>query len=69
MKMTTDFRIPFTSNIFKRGWINLNIQSLEPVDKKNRYALQKSTQLAINITSKYRESATRESERKEKEYR
>jgi major vault protein len=38
---------------------NIDIQSVEPVDSKTRDALQKSVQLAIEITTKSQEAAAR----------
>jgi major vault protein len=47
---------------------NIDIQSVEPVDQKTRDALQKSVQLAIEITTKSQEAAARhESARLEQE--
>jgi len=47
---------------------NIDIQSVEPVDSKTRDALQKSVQLAIEITTKSLEAAARhEAERREQE--
>ena len=47
---------------------NVDIQSVEPVDSKTRDALQKSVQLAIEITTKSQEAAARhEAERREQE--
>eukprot|EP01125_Pyxidicula_operculata_P004823 TRINITY_DN179_c0_g1_i1.p1 TRINITY_DN179_c0_g1~~TRINITY_DN179_c0_g1_i1.p1 ORF type:complete len:823 (-),score=241.12 TRINITY_DN179_c0_g1_i1:105-2573(-) len=49
---------------------NIDIQSVEPVDQKTRDALQKSVQLAIEITTKSQEAAARhEAERREQEAR
>jgi major vault protein len=49
---------------------NIDIQSVEPVDSKTRDALQKSVQLAIEITTKSQEAAARhEAERREQEAR
>jgi major vault protein len=45
---------------------NVDIQSVEPVDSRTRDALQKSVQLAIEITTKSQEAAARhEAERRE----
>jgi major vault protein len=45
---------------------NVDIQSVEPVDSRTRDALQKSIQLAIEITTKSQEAAARqEAERRE----
>jgi len=47
---------------------NVDIQSVEPVDSKTRDALQKSVQLAIEITTKSQEAEARhEAERREQE--
>jgi len=47
---------------------NIDIQSVEPVDQKTRDSLQKSVQLAIEITSKSQEARARhEAERSEQE--
>jgi len=47
---------------------NIDIQSVEPVDQKTRDALQKSVQLAIEITTKSQEAAAKhESSRMEQE--
>jgi len=47
---------------------NIDIQSVEPVDQKTRDSLQKSVQLAIEITSKSQEATARhEAERMEQE--
>jgi len=49
---------------------NIDIQSVEPVDSRTRDALQKSVQLAIEITTKSLEAAARhEAERSEQEAR
>eukprot|EP01129_Flabellula_baltica_P005521 TRINITY_DN200_c0_g1_i1.p1 TRINITY_DN200_c0_g1~~TRINITY_DN200_c0_g1_i1.p1 ORF type:complete len:837 (-),score=259.88 TRINITY_DN200_c0_g1_i1:70-2580(-) len=49
---------------------NTDIQSVEPVDSRTRDALQKSVQLAIEITTKSQEAAARhEAERREQEAR
>lgn len=49
---------------------NIDIQSVEPVDSKTRDALQKSVQLAIEITTKSQEAAARhEGARREQEAR
>jgi len=49
---------------------NIDIQSVEPVDQRTRDALQKSVQLAIEITTKSQEaSARQEAERIEQEAR
>jgi major vault protein len=47
---------------------NIDIQSVEPVDQRTRDALQKSVQLAIEITTKSQEATARhEAERREQE--
>jgi len=47
---------------------NVDIQSVEPVDQKTRDSLQKSVQMAIEITTKSQEASARhEAERKEQE--
>jgi major vault protein len=49
---------------------NVDIQSVEPVDQRTRDALQKSVQLAIEITTKSQEAEARhEAERREQEAR
>merc|ERR1712137_454595 len=49
---------------------NIDIQSVEPVDQRTRDSLQKSVQLAIEITTKSQEAAARhEAERVEQEAR
>ncbi|GFR60178.1 major vault protein [Elysia marginata] len=49
---------------------NVDIQSVEPVDQRTRDALQKSVQMAIEITTKSQEAAARhEAERLEQEAR
>jgi len=49
---------------------NIDIQSVEPVDSRTRDALNKSVQLAIEITTKSQEAAARhEAERREQEAR
>jgi major vault protein len=49
---------------------NIDIQSVEPVDQRTRDALQKSVQLAIEITTKSQEATARhEAERREQEAR
>jgi major vault protein len=49
---------------------NIDIQSVEPVDSKTRDALQKSVQLAIEITTKSQEAGARhEAEKREQEAR
>jgi major vault protein len=45
---------------------NIDIQSVEPVDQRTRDSLQKSVQLAIEITTNSQEAATKhEAERLE----
>jgi len=61
-------RFQFSSNnlVIK----NIDIQTVEPVDSRTRDALQKSVQLAIEITTKSQEAAARhEAERREQEAR
>jgi len=59
-------RLFFPSNNFVVT--NIDIQSVEPVDQKTRESLQKSVQLAIEITTKSQEaSAKHESSRLEQE--
>jgi major vault protein len=60
--------LPFkANNLLVTG---IDIQSVEPVDSKTRDALQKSVQLAIEITTKSQEAAARhEAERREQEAR
>jgi len=49
---------------------SIDIQSVEPVDQKTRDSLQKSVQLAIEITTKSQEATARhEAERREQEAR
>jgi major vault protein len=49
---------------------NIDIQSVEPVDSRTRDALQKSVQLAIEITTRSQEAEARhEAERREQEAR
>jgi major vault protein len=49
---------------------NIDIQSVEPVDSRTRDALQKSVQLAIEITTRSQEAAARhEAEKREQEAR
>jgi major vault protein len=49
---------------------NIDIQSVEPVDSRTRDALQKSVQLAIEITTRSQEAEARhEAERREQESR
>jgi len=61
-------QLPFASN--RLIVTNIDIQSVEPVDSRTRDALQKSVQLAIEITTKSQEAAARhEAERREQEAR
>jgi major vault protein len=63
-KVRTNFR--FSSN--NLVITNIDIQSVEPVDQRTRDALQKSVQLAIEITTKSQEAAARqESQRLDQE--
>jgi len=59
-------RLKFSSNNFVIT--NIDIQSVEPVDQRTRDSLQKSVQLAIEITTKSQEATARhESTRTEQE--
>jgi len=59
-------RMEFQSN--RLNITNVDIQSVKPVDSKTRDALQKSVQLAIEITTKSQEAEARhEAERREQE--
>jgi len=64
---------PRTALMFKNNGLvitNIDIQSVEPVDQRTRDALQKSVQLAIEITTKSLEATARhEAERIEQEAR
>src|SRR6185312_11757643 len=61
-------RLHFTAN--NLVITNIDIQSVEPVDQRTRDSLQKSVQLAIEITTKSQEAAARqEAERLEQEAR
>jgi len=61
-------RFSFVSNSLVIS--NIDIQTVEPVDQRTRDALQKSVQLAIEITTKSLEaSAKHEAERREQEAR
>jgi len=61
-------KFSFSQNILVIS--NIDIQSVEPVDSRTRDALQKSVQLAIEITTKSQEAAARhEAERREQEAR
>jgi len=59
-------KLLFSSNLL--AVTNIDIQSVEPVDSKTRDALQKSVQLAIEITTKSQEaSASHEANRREQQ--
>jgi len=61
-------KLVFSSNSL--AVTNIDIQSVEPVDSKTRDALQKSVQLAIEITTKSQEaSASHEANRREQQAR
>jgi len=61
-------KLVFSSN--NLSVTNIDIQSVEPVDSKTRDALQKSVQLAIEITTKSQEaSASHEANRREQQAR
>jgi major vault protein len=63
-KVRAEFRFPSNRLIIT----NIDIQSVEPVDSKTRDALQKSVQLAIEITTKSQEATARhDAERREQE--
>jgi len=63
-KVKPDYRFPSNRLVIT----NIDIQSVEPVDSKTRDALQKSVQLAIEITTKSQEAEARhEAERREQE--
>jgi len=63
---TTRNKLLFSSNLL--AVTNIDIQSVEPVDSKTRDALQKSVQLAIEITTKSLEaSASHEANRREQQ--
>jgi major vault protein len=65
-KIRGEFR--FTSN--NLVITNVDIQSVEPVDQRTRDALQRSVQMAIEITTKSQEATARhEAERQEQEAR
>jgi len=55
---TVKNRLHFTSN--NLIMTNIDIQSVEPVDSRTRDALQKSVQLAIEITTKSQEAQARQ---------
>ena len=48
---------------------SIDIQSVEPVDQRTRDALQKSVQLAIEITTNSQEAAARSAKEREREGR
>merc|ERR1712100_234922 len=63
-KINDDYLFPANGLVIT----NIDIQSVEPVDQRTRDALQKSVQLAIEITTKSQEAAARhEAERLEQE--
>jgi len=63
-KVKAEYRFPSNRLVIT----NIDIQSVEPVDSKTRDALQKSVQLAIEITTKSQEAEARhEAERREQE--
>jgi len=63
-KVKGEYRFPSNRLVIT----NIDIQSVEPVDSKTRDALQKSVQLAIEITTKSQEAEARhEAERREQE--
>nr|BBB87256.1 major vault protein [Raphidocystis contractilis] len=65
-KIKNNFTFPANNLVIT----NIDIQSVEPVDQKTRDSLQKSVQLAIEITTKSQEAAARhEAERREQEAR
>ncbi|XP_029284050.1 major vault protein [Cottoperca gobio] len=67
-KLTVRSSLRFTQN--KLVISSVDIQSVEPVDQRTRDALQKSVQLAIEITTNSQEAAARhEAERLEQEAR
>jgi len=76
---TAVFGVDEASNKIKNRFIfkannliisNVDIQSVEPVDQRTRDALQKSVQLAIEITTRSQEAEARhEAERREQEAR
>ncbi|KAL0993658.1 hypothetical protein UPYG_G00111190 [Umbra pygmaea] len=66
MAVRTNLRFPQNSLVIS----SVDIQSVEPVDQRTRDALQKSVQLAIEITTNSQEAAARhEAERLEQEAR
>jgi len=65
-KVNKTFQFPANNLTFT----NIDIQSVEPVDSRTRDSLQKSVQLAIEITTKSQEASARhEAERLEQEAR
>merc|ERR1712130_596123 len=65
-KISDDYLFPANGLVIT----NIDIQSVEPVDQRTRDSLQKSVQLAIEITTKSQEAAARhEAERVEQEAR
>jgi len=65
-KINDDYLFPANGLVIT----NIDIQSVEPVDQRTRDSLQKSVQLAIEITTKSQEAAARhEAERVEQEAR
>eukprot|EP00033_Pygsuia_biforma_P000276 GCRY01000340.1.p1 GENE.GCRY01000340.1~~GCRY01000340.1.p1 ORF type:complete len:857 (+),score=191.78 GCRY01000340.1:111-2681(+) len=65
-KVRCDFRFPANGLVIT----NIDIQSVEPVDQRTRDSLQKSIQLAIEITTNSQEAAARhEAERIEQKAR
>ena len=54
-KVRDKFQFPQNSLVIT----SIDIQSVEPVDQRTRDALQKSVQLAIEITTKSQEAAAR----------
>jgi len=65
-KVRSDFRFQANNLVIT----NVDIQSVEPVDQRTRDALQRSVQMAIEITTKSQEaSAKHEAERQEQEAR
>ena len=55
MKVRDRFLFPQNNLVFT----SIDIQSVEPVDQRTRDALQKSVQLAIEITTNSQEAAAR----------
>ena len=54
-KVRGEFRFPANNLVIT----SIDIQSVEPVDQRTRDALQKSVQLAIEITTNSQEAAAR----------